>query len=57
MNIKLAKTIAFGSRRSESLDQFYEAWQWLYGNKVELSEPDFDYLDKLICDGLVLTND
>mgnify|MGYP001145098073 CR=1 FL=1 len=53
MNIKDAKSIAFGSRESATLDEFYDAWQWLYDNKVELSESDTYYLDKLICDGIV----
>ena len=53
MNIKTAKSIAFGSKESTSLEEYYQAWQWLYDNNVELSLPDTDYLDKLICDGIV----
>ena len=53
MNIKQAKSIAFGSRPSANLDEYYDAWQWLYDNEVELKEPDILYLDKLICDGNV----
>ena len=53
MNIKLAKSIAFGSKPASTLEEYYDAWQWLYDNKVELSEPDTYYLDKLICDGIV----
>ncbi len=51
MNVKEAKSIAFGSKPSYSLDEYYAAWQWLYDNKVELTEPDSNYLDKLVCDG------
>ena len=54
MNVKQAKTIAFGSSPSVSLDEFYDAWQWLYDNQIELKEPDINYLDKLICDGIVV---
>ena len=53
MNVKEAKVLAFGSRESSSLEEYYEAWQWLYDNKVDLKEPDLMFLDKLICDGLV----
>ena len=56
MNVKQAKSLAFGSRESASLDEFYSAWQWLLDNETELSEPDSNYLDKLICDGLVKIN-
>ena len=51
MDIKKAKALAFGSSPSTTLDQYYDAWQWLYDNKIELSESDENYMDKLICDG------
>ena len=51
MNIKEAKALAFGSRPSTSLDEYYGAWQWLYDNKVRLNVADAGYMDKLICDG------
>ena len=54
MNIREAKSIAFGSRRAESLESYYDAWQWLYDNKVLLGPEDELYLEKLICDGNVL---
>ena len=57
MNVKEAKSIAFGSRGAESLEEYFGAWQWLYDNNVELKEPDVDYLDKLICDGSVIPKD
>lgn len=53
MNVKEAKLIAFGSKRSADLKEYYAAWQWLYDNRIELTEPDEDYLDKLICDGII----
>ena len=53
MNTKEAKSIAFGSKPAAHLLEFYSAWQWLYDNKTELSESDADYLDKLICDGII----
>ena len=51
MNVKQAKSIAFGSDTSGTLEDYYAAWQWLYDHKVELNEPDENYMDKLICDG------
>ena len=51
MNVKEAKSIAFGSREAASLEQYYDAWQWLYDNKVYLNVADAGYMDKLICDG------
>ena len=51
MNIKEAKAIAFGSRPSADLDEYYSAWQWLYDNSVYLNVADAGYMDKLICDG------
>ena len=57
MNVKEAKTIAFGTSGSETLEEYFAAWQWLYDNDVELKEPDRDYLDKLICDGNVIPKD
>ena len=57
MNVKEAKSIAFGSKPSHDIYDFYAAWQWLYDNSVELEEPDINYLDKLICDGNVKPKD
>ena len=51
MNIKEAKALAFGSRPSADLDEYYDAWQWLYDNSVYLNVADAAYMDKLICDG------
>ena len=51
MNIKEAKALAFGSKESENLEQYYGAWQWLYDNGVYLNVADAGYMDKLICDG------
>ena len=51
MNVKEAKSIAFGSREAASLEQYYDAWQWLYDNDVYLNVADAAYMDKLICDG------
>lgn len=54
MNVKKAKAIAFGSKEAVSLEEYWEAWQWLYDNRIELTEPDIQFLDKLICDGHVI---
>ena len=53
MNTKEAKSLAFGSKPSASLEEYYSAWQWLYDNQVSLAEPDVLYMDKLICDGVI----
>jgi len=53
VNIKQAKSIAFGSKPATDLQQYYSAWQWLYDNDVELTQADADFLDKLICDGQI----
>ena len=53
MNVKEAKLVAFGSRPAVTLEAYYDAWQWLYDHKVELEEPDNNYMDKLICDGYI----
>jgi hypothetical protein len=53
VNVKEAKSLAFGSKPSSSLDEYYKAWQWLYDNKIGLSEADAGYMDKLICDGRI----
>ena len=57
MHIKDAKAIAFGSRESASLTEYYDAWQWLYDNAIPLRDPDINYLDKLICDGIIKPKD
>ena len=36
MNVKEAKSIAFGSKPSTDLDEYYMAWQWLHDNNIEL---------------------
>ena len=57
MNTKQAKSVAFGSTPPADLDEYYDAWQWLYDNNIELKEPDIRFLDKLICDGMVVPKD
>lgn len=54
MNVKQAKSRAFGTDPATTLDEYYAAWQWLYDNEIELKEPDMNYIDKLICDGIVI---
>lgn len=53
MNVKEAKSIAFGSQPGIDLAEYYSAWQWLYDNDIILRDGDIAYLDKLICDGVV----
>ena len=57
MNISDAKRVAFGSVPADTLQEYYDAWQWLYNNCVLLSEPDMMYIDKLICDGVLVPKD
>jgi hypothetical protein len=54
MNVKQAKSLAFGSTKSKSLLEYYMAWQYLLDHRVALSEPDTEYLQKLIDDGIVV---
>ena len=54
MNVKQAKSLAFGSTKSESLHEYYMAWQYLLDHRIDLSEPDTAYLQKLIEDGIVV---
>ena len=51
MNVKQAKSIAFGSKPAATLEEYYAAWQYLYDKSVDLEIPDVEYMDKLICDG------
>ena len=50
-----ARAIILGYNPVASVNEYYDAWQALYDLGVELSEPDKRFLDKLICDGVVLT--
>jgi len=54
VNVKEAKSLAFGSRASKSLLEYYMAWQYLLDHKVELSESDNNYLQKLVDDGIII---
>ena len=54
MNTKQAKSIAFGSTPASSLVEYYNAWQYLKDNNIELQESDQHYLMKLVEDGNVL---
>ena len=54
MNVKEAKSLAFGSSKSKSLLEYYMAWQYLLDHHVVLSEADSAYLQKLIDDGIVV---
>ncbi len=54
---KEAYAIARGKKPSVTLVQYYEAWQYLYDTHSDLmDESDLYYMDKLICDGSVLTS-
>ena len=53
MNTKQAKSIAFGSIPASSLEEYYQAWQFLKDNNIELQESDQYYIEKLVCDGVI----
>ena len=46
---------AMGTSQCTDIHEWVAAWQYLYDNEAELSEPDELYMDKLICDGVILT--
>ena len=54
MNTGDAKRVAFGSIPAITLASYYDAWQWLYDHGIMLSESDMIYIDKLICDGVLV---
>ena len=53
------KQIAFGSTKNQniSLVRYYGAWQYLYDKCIPLSEADYTYMDKLLCDGVIVEDD
>ena len=46
---------ATGSNKCHSLSEYYDAWQWLYDHGVSLSKEESAHMDKLICDGVIIT--
>ena len=50
-----ARSIIIGHNPVATVDEYYDAWQALYDLGADLCESDRYYLDKLICDGYVLT--
>ena len=57
MDTKTALSIAKGKQVGCDLDEFFDAYQWLYDNDIELDAPEYHMLDKLICDGVIITED
>ena len=57
LSVEDAKNFALGYTPSATLQQYYDSWQYLYDNEADLGEADMYYLDKLICDGSVLTEE
>ena len=55
VSVAAAKAIAFGSTKSKDITviRYYGAWQYLVDNNIPLSEIDCEYVDKLICDGII----
>ena len=54
-SVKEAFSVARGKCQAVDVDHYYDAWQYLYDNSVPLDISDTLYLDKLICDGVILT--
>jgi len=52
-----AKEIINGENPVADLNEYYEAWQTLSDIGAKLCESDELYLDKLICDGFVITEE
>ena len=50
-----ARAIILGYNPIASVNEYYDAWQALYDLGAELCETDSLFMDKLICDGVVLT--
>ena len=46
---------AMGTSQCTDIHEWVAAWQYLYDNNAQLSEPDELYMEKLICDGVILT--
>ena len=46
---------AIGTSQCADIHEWVAAWQFLYDNEAELSEADELYMEKLICDGVILT--
>ena len=57
MNSKEAIAVVRGKKPTCSLDEYYDAYQWLYDNNVELELPEESMLDKLVCDGVIVTEE
>ncbi|WVQ00160.1 hypothetical protein [Synechococcus phage MA01] len=57
MNSKEAIAVVQGKKPSVSVDHFYDCYQWLYDNNVELDLPEQCMLDKLICDAVIVTEE
>ena len=50
-----ARAIILGYNPIASVNEYYDAWQALYDLEAPLCEADELFMDKLICDGVVLT--
>lgn len=57
MNSKEAIAVVQGKKPSVSVDHFYDCYQYLYDNNVELDLPEQCMLDKLICDAVIVTEE
>ena len=57
MNTTEALKVVKGKKPACSVDHFYDCYQYLYDNNVELELPEECMLDKLICDGIIVTEE
>ena len=54
-SVKEAFSVARGKYPAVDLEHYYAAWQYLYDNSVPLELSDALYMERLICDGAILT--
>ena len=57
MNTEEALKVVKGKKPACSVDHFFDCYQWLYDNNVELDLPEQCMLDKLICDAVIVTEE
>ena len=57
MTVDEALSMVHGYNESCTLNEYYDAWQVLHDEDVALCESDQCFLEKLICDGVILTDE
>ena len=59
VSVSDVKNTAFGSKKDKniSLLRYYSAWQYIYDKCIPVSEADYNYMMKLVCDGILVDDD